>query len=129
MKLRVSVLIVLVVSFLPLYVAAAAAPKSVQSLAELLATYLNQGGVLLGTIGLVVYFWGIATNILKFGENSADKFKLYFFWGIIVLFVMFSLPGIIGVLSNTLIGNINSVGSQGPAVGSGSGFCPVTGSC
>jgi hypothetical protein len=50
-----------------------------------------------------MYFWGIATNIPHFGdEKGAEKRKSFFFWGLIILFVMVSIWGIIQLLQNTL---------------------------
>jgi len=84
-------------------VALAAAPKSFSELAEMVVGIVDTGTGVLIVLGFVAYFWGISTNILKF-EDDPEKRKAYFFWGLLVLFVMVSIWGIIGLLANTLFG-------------------------
>lgn len=82
-----------------------AAPQNFQALAYTIVGILNNGALLLITFGLVVYFWGIASNIGHFGdEKGQEKLKSYFFWGIIIFFVMVSLWGIVNLLQSTLFG-------------------------
>lgn len=85
-------------------VALAAAPRTFQGLANVVANILNNITAVLIVAGMVVYFWGISINILKFGEGDREKFKNYFLWGIIVLFVMVSVWGIVYLLQATLFG-------------------------
>jgi hypothetical protein len=85
-------------------VASAAAPNTFQGLANLIVNLLDNATAVLIVLGIVVYFYGISTNILKFGEGDREKFKNYFFWGIIVLFVMVSIWGILHLLQDTLFG-------------------------
>lgn len=86
-------------------VALAASPHTFRDLAGLIVTLLDAATGVLIVAGIAVYFYGISTNILKFGEGDAEKLKNYFFWGIIVLFVMVSIWGILQLLRNTLFGN------------------------
>ena len=104
---RISALIS-AIALLPLVASAQSAPRTLGGLADMIANLFNQAGIVLGIVGLAIYFYGIATNILKFGEGNADRLKLYFFWGILVLFLMFSFEGIITLLTNTFF----SAGSQ-----------------
>ena len=83
----------------------AAAPRTFLDLSSLVVNLLNSATGVLILLGIVVYFYGVSTNILKFGEGDVERLKNYFFWGIIVLFVMVSLWGIIQLLQNTLFGN------------------------
>ena len=83
--------------------ALAAAPKTFSELAEMIVSIIDTGTGVLIVLGFVVYFWGISTNVLKF-EDDPDKRKAYFFWGLLVLFVMVSIWGIVGLLQNTLFG-------------------------
>jgi len=50
------------------------------------------------------YFYGIATSVPKLGEGDSERLRAHFFWGIIALFVMFSVWGILALLRNTLFG-------------------------
>lgn len=84
-------------------IALADAPKTFSELAEKLVGLMNAATGVLILLGLVVYFWGMSINILKF-EEDVEKRKAYLVWGIIVLFVMLSIWGIIALLQNTLFG-------------------------
>src|SRR3989344_8442088 len=88
---------------LPL-VASAEAARTFQELAVDVVEILDNATAVLIVAGIVVYFWGISTNILSFSEDGFEKVKAYFFWGIIVLFVMVSIWGILELLQNTLFG-------------------------
>ncbi len=95
--------------FVPLVVVlipsvALAAPRTFGELANLLVLILNNATTVLIVLGIVVYFFGISTNILKFSEEGGEKLRQYFFWGVIVLFVMVSIWGILRLLQNTLFG-------------------------
>lgn len=94
----------------PLFIAALllptvafAAPRTFQELAGSLTGLLNATTGVLIVAGLAIYFWGISVNILNFHEDR-EKFRNYFFWGVIVLFVMVSVWGIVALVQNTLFG-------------------------
>jgi hypothetical protein len=82
----------------------AQALTSFQSLANSLASLLNDGAILMITAALVVYFYGIVGNIWKMsqGEARGDELKKNLFWGIIILFFMVSIWGVIQFLQYTL---------------------------
>ncbi len=42
---------------------------------------------------------------MKMKDEGGEKVKAYFFWGVIVLFVMVSVWGILQILKASLIGN------------------------
>lgn len=83
---------------------ALAAPRTFSEAVNLLVTILDTGTGLLVLAGIVVYFWGISTNILKMKDEGSQAFKAYFIWGIVAIFVMVSIWGIIELLQNTLFG-------------------------
>ncbi|MDP3646054.1 MAG: hypothetical protein Q8R25_03125 [bacterium] len=85
-------------------VAFAAAPRTFQELANTLVILMNNAVVVLVVLGLVVYFYGISINILKMKDEGGEKVKAYFFWGVIVLFVMVSVWGILQILQKSLFG-------------------------
>ena len=99
--------------------AAEAAPQTFQDLANLIVTILDNATAVLVVLGIVVYFYGISTNILKFGEGDKEKFKNYMVWGVIVLFVMVSIWGILRLLQSTLFGDsvspTNGAAQQAPS--------------
>lgn len=81
-----------------------AAPRTFAELADLITNLINGGiGVAL-ILGIVIYFYGIATSVPKLGEGDPERLRAHFFWGMIALFVMFSVWGILALLRNTLFG-------------------------
>jgi hypothetical protein len=57
------------------------------------------------TLALVFFFWGVAQYILKSGSEK-DEGKKIMVWGVIALFVMSSVWGIVSMLQGELlIGN------------------------
>ena len=85
---------------------AAAAAQTFQELALDIVEIIDTATITLIVFALVVYFWGMAVNIPHFGgEKGGEKQKAFFFWGLLVLFVMVSIWGIIQLLQNTLFGD------------------------
>ncbi|MBI5457371.1 hypothetical protein HY971_01455 [Candidatus Kaiserbacteria bacterium] len=90
-------------------VAFASAPRTFLELSNVVVTILNDATAVLVVAGIVVYFYGVSTNILNFSNEAGEKLRAYFLWGIIVLFVMVSIWGILRLLQDTLFGG--SVGN------------------
>lgn len=87
---------------MPAIAFAAATPHTFKELAHLLVNLINIAIPMLITAGIVIYMYGVSTNILNLGEDSKEKMKAYFFWGIIILFLMVSFWGILRLLQDTL---------------------------
>lgn len=105
----------------------AAAPRTFVELASYLVFIMNNMVAVLIVLGLVVYFWGVTSNIHSMGsEDGAEARKNYFFWGIVALFVMVSVWGILRLLQNTLFGGGGGIGSGQQAP---SNFCASFGEC
>lgn len=85
-------------------VALAAAPRTFLELSDLIVIILDNATMVLIVAGVVIYFYGISTNILNFSEDGYAKVRAYFLWGIIILFVMVSIWGILKILQDTLFG-------------------------
>lgn len=66
----------------------------------LLYTFLNALMVLFITLAIVVFFWGLIQYLLNAGEEKA-KGLTTMFYGVIVIFVMVSIWGIIRLLQST----------------------------
>lgn len=106
---------------------ALAAPMTFQELAFELVDILDLATVTLLVLAIVAYFWGLAINVRTMGEEDKnEKKKAYLFWGLIILFVMFSVWGILQLLKNTVFGNqvFDSTTGQQSAV-----FCDAFGDC
>lgn len=57
---------------------------------------------LLFSLAVVMFIWGIIQYFLNAeNEEKRKKGKSFMLWGIIALFVMISMWGLVGVLSNT----------------------------
>lgn len=55
---------------------------------------------LLVTLAIVVFIYGVLTTVLADGEKREDG-KKYMMWGIVGIFVMVSLWGLVAILTNT----------------------------
>jgi len=57
-------------------------------------------------LSLLYFFWGLAKFILHADdETEREKGKKIMLWGIIILFVILSIWGIIGVFQDTFVGS------------------------
>lgn len=91
---------------------ALAAPRTLHELADMFITFINAGiGVAL-VAGIVIYFYGVATNIHKAASGEVNTLRTHLLWGLIALFVMFSIWGIIALLRNTLFSGGGSFGGE-----------------
>lgn len=84
---------------------ALAAPRSFKELVDtIFLPVIDQGTKLLIAIAVLIFFWNVAINL--WGEQSAEKTKKLrdtMLWGIIIIFVMTSIWGILYVLRITLM--------------------------
>ena len=53
------------------------------------------------TLAIVVFFWGLIKYLTNKGEEMAKEGVNLMFWGIVAIFVMVSVWGIIRLLQNT----------------------------
>lgn len=94
--------------FLPA-VAHAQQVRDIQSLIQYLLGIIDQLVVLVVGLGLLVFLWGLARFIMQAGDKDAVKEgKNLMFWGIIALFVMTSVWGIVNILENSFFGSNSS---------------------
>lgn len=74
---------------------------------------LNTVIPILMILGTLIFLWGIITYITAAGdEEKLGKAKTYIIWGLIGLFVMVSVWGLVQVLTNQF-----SIGRQGTPLG------------
>lgn len=64
---------------------------------------ISQGIVLMAGLALVVFFWGLAVFIFRGdSEGNKEKGRNIMVWGIVALFIMVSVWGIIGIVQRDL---------------------------
>lgn len=103
-----------------------AAPRTFEELASYFVFLMNNIVAVLVVAGIVLYFWGVTTNLKKASEGDTNARKNIFFWGVVALFVMVSVWGILRLLQNTLFGGAAPIGS---GVGQSAQFCDSFGNC
>ncbi len=67
--------------------------------------FFNLATAALVSLAIVFFFWSVVRNLWGYGQgNTEDKEKLQqsLFWGVIIIFIMVSLWGIIAILQQTL---------------------------
>lgn len=106
---------------------ALAAPRTFQELASYLVFLMNNAVAVLIVLGLIIYFWGVTANLKKASEGDAEARKNIIFWGVIALFVMVSVWGILRLLQNTLFSGAGAAGLG--SGGSTPAFCDSFGNC
>ena len=67
-----------------------------------LSTFLNGVIGLFITLAIVVFFWGLIKYLWSMDTETAHESLKIMFWGIIAIFVMVSIWGIIRLLQSTL---------------------------
>ena len=77
------------------------APRTFAELAGFLICYINQIVPLLIGVALLIFFWGIVRYIASGGEDGKGKGRSLMLWGVIALFVMVSVFGILQILKGT----------------------------
>ncbi len=83
---------------------AAAAPRTFKDLADQWVNIINAGIGIALTLGIVVYFYGIITTFRNSKGGFTNEYRNQLLWGLLALFVMFSVWGILGLIRNTLFG-------------------------
>ncbi|MBP9668890.1 MAG: hypothetical protein KBE09_01215 [Candidatus Pacebacteria bacterium] len=81
-----------------------AAPSTFKELVDRLVVLMDLLVPLLITVALVFYLFGISQNVLNFADQKGgnEKMKAYMLYGVLILFVMVSIWGILRLMSDTL---------------------------
>ena len=86
-----------------------------------IAGLINLATPIVVALALLYFFWGLAQYILSQGnEDKKGKGRDIMIWGLIALFVMVSVWGIINVVRDTF--QLNDTNIQVPGVTGGSTF-------
>ncbi|MEN9412921.1 MAG: hypothetical protein RLZZ342_8 [Candidatus Parcubacteria bacterium] len=95
---------------LPVY---AATPRTFADVANLMLVIIGQATLALMIAAVAIYFWSIAYNMLQLSKGEAAEWKSHFFWGVVVIFVMVSIWGIVQILQNTIFTSGGGSGTGG----------------
>lgn len=97
------ILLASILSFCIVPVANADSPENFKQLVGVIVDYISQVTILLMAVALMVFFFGIARYILAKGDKeSLEEGKRTIGYGIIALFVLASLWGILAFLGDTV---------------------------
>jgi hypothetical protein len=91
----------------------AAVPNTLKDLVGMLVNLLNTATGVLVAAALVAFLYGAAYNMLKAGERGSGALREFLVWGVIILFVMVSIWGILNLLQQTLFGTGTGSSSSG----------------
>ena len=82
-----------------------AAPADVTEFIQLLSGIVGSLVPIVVALAVLAFFWGLANFILQAGnEQKRAEGKRLMVWGIIALFVIISIWGIVAVLTSTFFG-------------------------
>ncbi|TAJ12910.1 hypothetical protein EPO56_03755 [Patescibacteria group bacterium] len=99
----------------PLVVFAATA-RTLQDVLRNIGDVITVATPIVVTLGLLGFFWGLAMYIFSSGvEEKRKKGVSTMIWGIVALFVMFSVFGIINLFQNSL--GVSTGTIQAPRIG------------
>jgi hypothetical protein len=78
---------------------------------SIIASVVNPLIVLVSSLAVLYFLWGVSKYILHSGneEKRAEGYQMMIY-GIIALFVMVSVWGLVGVLANTFLGGLGGGG-------------------
>ena len=82
-----------------------AAPRTFKEFMQQLVGLLDLATLLLFSLAIMFFFWQVVQNMWGYDGGSAEqkkKLQETLFWGILVIFVMVSIWGIIAILQQTL---------------------------
>ena len=99
-------LALLSIIFLPGF--ALAAPRTFVELTNLAMNYINAGIGIALILGIVIFFYGASSSMVKTAKGETSDVRTQLLWGVIALFVMFSVWGIVTLLRNTLFSGSGS---------------------
>ena len=111
-KLRLSIGIA-ALGLLPL--GAYAAPQTFAQFVYFLISFINPLAEILAMVAVLVFFWGIVQYIYSAGGEGHEKGRQLIVWGVIGLFVLFSVWSLASIVVQTFFGS-SAGGSVGGSV-------------
>lgn len=102
MKKNIISNLVLGLSILPSFVLAAGV-GDVTGIIELVRNIFSMILPLIMTLAVIYFLWSLVNYMLKAGTEQAEA-RQQMMWGVIILFVMVSVWGLVGILDKTIFG-------------------------
>lgn len=91
------------------FVPAVALAATVDSVLDKMGNLIGTATPIIVALALLYFFWGLARYILNSGdEEKKAEGRNIMIWGIIALFVMISVWGLVNILANTFSVNDGS---------------------
>jgi len=84
--------------------------SSIPCLAQSAGNLIGLATAALIGVAIIIYFWGIVRNLFKVSGGNAtsfDEIRTSLIWGLLALFLIFSIWGIIRLLGTSLFGTSN----------------------
>lgn len=79
-------------------------PKTFKELIKKIGQLFEQGAITLIVAGLVIFLFGAAVNMWKSSESKNSFLKTHLPVGVLILFVMVSVWGILKLMRDTFLG-------------------------
>jgi hypothetical protein len=86
-------------------IASAQLGQSIGSLLSLVSNTLGALVYIVMSLGLLVFLWGVVKYVISPNEDDKKAARQYMIWGVIGLFVMSTVWGIVGLLKDTIWGS------------------------
>ena len=90
------------------FVASAQASRSVDALLVYIQERIGQIIPILIGLALVLFLWGILRYLFSKDDIAKAEARSFMMWGIVALFVMVSVWGLVGILQNFIFGGSGS---------------------
>lgn len=106
---RYTVILSLTLLLVPVFVFAA--PQNFQDLVYLVVSFINTAVEVVIAFAVLGFMWGVFQYIYTDHASKIEEGRKMMVWGIIALFVMVSLWGILRILTDTFLNSGSSIDS------------------
>lgn len=114
-RLRLSVVVAALGLLLPY--GAYAAPQTFAQFVYFLISFINPIAEILAMVAVLIFFWGIFQYIYSAGDEGHEKGRQLIVWGVIGLFVLFSVWSLASIVVQTFFGSSAGGYTGGSTVG------------
>lgn len=82
----------------------AATPQTFADLVTIIIGLINPLAALLAGVAILIFFWGIIKYIFSAGGEGHQQGRNLIMWGVVALFVLFSVWGLARLVSSLFLG-------------------------